>query len=153
MKKGAKLQKKVLPPTLFVICIFSTVILSFIWPIDIIMFPYNLVGVIFLFVGLMISRNGSNKFEKVGTNINTFDEPDILVTDGLFKYSRNPMYLGFVIALFGVSIILGTVSSFIILIIFILITDQWYIKFEERVMMEKFGEKYMNYMKITRRWI
>lgn len=153
MKIKTILQRKLLPPTLFIICAVLSIILSFITPIQIINYPYDLIGTIFLFIGLMISRSGSNQFQKAKTNINTFDEPDKLIKEGLFNYSRNPMYLGFVIALSGISIILGTISAFIILIIFILITDQWYIKFEEKMMIKKFGDKYVAYMKTTRRWI
>jgi protein-S-isoprenylcysteine O-methyltransferase Ste14 len=118
MKLETMLRKKLLPPTLFIICAILSIILNFIIQIYIVKYPYNLIGMILLFIGLIISRTGSNQFQKAETNINTFDEPDKLITSGLFKYSRNPMYLGFVITLLGISIILGTISAFIILIIF-----------------------------------
>ena len=153
MKIKAKLQEYVLPPTFFVICAILAVVLGIIQYINVIIFPYDLFGVLFLFMGLYISRMSSNKFEKVKTNINTFDEPDKLVTDGPFRYSRNPMYLGFATALFGISIILGTLLAFIPFILFIVVTDQWYIKFEEKMMIKKFGEKYLNYIRTTRKWI
>ena len=147
------LQKKLLPPTFFIICIVSAIIFNFIKPITIIIYPYNFIGFIFLFIGLYLSLKGSNQFQKAETNINTFDEPDKIIKDGLFKFTRNPMYLGFGIALLGISIILGNLQSFIILIFFILITDQWYIKFEEKMMINKFGKEYIDYKMKTRRWI
>jgi protein-S-isoprenylcysteine O-methyltransferase Ste14 len=146
------LKKKMLPPTLFVICILIAIFLNFIKPIYIVKYPYNLLGIIFLISGLYLSMKGSNQFQKVNTNINTFEEPDKLITDGLFKYSRNPMYLGFIIGLLGVIIILGNAQSLIILFFFIIISDQWYVKFEEKMMIIKFEQEYKNYMKTTRRW-
>jgi protein-S-isoprenylcysteine O-methyltransferase Ste14 len=147
------LEKKMLPPTLFVICILIAIFLNFLNPIYIVKYPYNLMGIVFFISGLYLSMKGSNQFQKANTNINTFDEPDKLITDGLFKYSRNPMYLGFIIALFGVTIVLGSVQSLIILFFFIIMSDQWYVKFEEKVMIKRFEEEYKNYMKTTRRWI
>lgn len=153
MKFEIILQKKLLPPILFIICFLLAIIFNFITQIHVIGYPYNWIGIIFLFIGLFISKMSSNHFQKAKTNINTFDEPDKLITSGMFKYSRNPMYLGFVMALLGISVILGTVSAIIILIMFILITDQWYIKFEEKMMIKKFGDQYVDYKKTTRRWI
>ena len=68
-----------------------------------------------------------------GTNIKTFDEPGVFVKCGLFKYARNPMYIGFVMALFGIALLYqGSVSSFVIAFLFFIISDQWYVRFEER---------------------
>lgn len=153
MKLEIILQKKLLPPTLFIICSLLAIIFSFIISMHVIDRPYNWIGIIFLIIGLFISKRGSDHFQKAETNINTFDEPDKLITSGMFKYSRNPMYLGFVIALLGISVILGTIPAIVILIMFILITDQWYIKFEEKMMIKKFGDQYVDYKKTTRRWI
>lgn len=147
-------RKVILPPNLFLICIGCMFILWWQWPIlTIISFPYNLIGIIFIVLGLAVSIWGSRKFATVGTNINTFDEPDILVTDGLYKYTRNPMYLGFSVALLGTSLIFGAISTFIILLAFIFITDRWYIQYEERMLSNEFGEEYEKYKKQTRRWL
>lgn len=147
-------MKKLLPPRLFFISIVLMVGLNWLYPVyDLISFPLNLIGILPLVTGLAFSISGSRKFLKVGTNIKTFNEPGKLVKDGLFKYSRNPMYLGFVLALSGISLILETVSSFIILAAFILITDKWYIAYEEKMMTKKFGFDYEEYKSVTRRWI
>ena len=149
-----RLKIKLLPPTLFIICAIFMIVIGLIWPLkNIITSPYNLIGILVLFLGLGISIWGSNKFNQVGTNIQTFDEPDILITDGLFKYSRNPMYLGFLVVLWGIFIILGAVSPIILVLIFFIVTDQWYITFEEEMMVMKFGKKYINYKSVTRKWI
>ena len=57
-------------------------------------------------------RNIQNLLKQHQTEINTFKPPQKLVTTGLFRYSRNPIYLGFSIALFGVAIVLGNVIAF-----------------------------------------
>ncbi|MFZ1105652.1 MAG: isoprenylcysteine carboxylmethyltransferase family protein [Hyphomicrobiaceae bacterium] len=81
------------------------------------------------------------------------DPTYMLVTDGLFRWSRNPMYLGFVLRLLGTAILLGTTTPFIAPALFALIADRWYIAFEERAMGEKFGVDDAAYMGRTRRWL
>jgi protein-S-isoprenylcysteine O-methyltransferase Ste14 len=115
--------------------------------------PLNLLGLVPMLLGIGLAIVGNNKFTVVGTNINTFDEPDKLVTDGLFKYSRNPMYLGFALVLFGVWFLLGSLSPALIVTFAIVVTDQWYIAFEERMLARKFGLAYTRYKSQTRRWI
>jgi protein-S-isoprenylcysteine O-methyltransferase Ste14 len=147
-------MKKLLPPTLFLICIVTMVVLWWLVPIKQLgSFPMNLLGLLPLISGVGLSTRGSEKFRKLGTNIKTFDEPNILVKDGIFQYSRNPMYLGFVIALCGVSVLLGSLSTTFVVIAFWALTDRWYIEFEERAMLRKFGEDYNTYKSQVRRWI
>jgi len=144
---------RILPPKLFIFSVLVMVLLNFTIPfMKIIEYPFNLLGIILLITGLAISQIGSNKFKKAGTTVMTFDEPDKLVMDGLYKYTRNPMYLGFVISLLGLFIILGTLSPLVIVIMFFIITDQWYIKFEESKLIAKFGENYQSYKKKVRKW-
>ena len=90
---------------------------------------------------------------RVKTNLHTFNQPDRLVVTGLFKYSRNPMYLGFAISTFGVALYLGSLSPFLMVVLFIVVADRWYIAFEEKVMINIFGDDYENYKKSVHRWI
>ncbi len=148
-------MKKLLPPVLFVIVVglMAATQLGFEQGFYII-FPLNLFGALMMIIGLGIASWHSNLFQKMGTNIMTFDEPDVLVKNGLFRYSRNPMYLGFVIATFGCAVLLqGGIISFILALVFALITDRWYIRFEEREMTKKFGDDYIDYCKEVRRWV
>jgi protein-S-isoprenylcysteine O-methyltransferase Ste14 len=115
--------------------------------------PWNCAGLAPLAIGVWLLLAGSGRFRRIGTNIKTFNEPGVLVTDGLFRFSRNPMYLGFVLALLGAAMLLGTASPFVMPILFALIADLWYIRFEERALRRKFGEAYEAYARRTRRWI
>jgi protein-S-isoprenylcysteine O-methyltransferase Ste14 len=143
-----------MPPTLFYFCIILMVLLTWLWPARrIIDSPFNILGVVPLCVGVGISIWGSQKFESVGTTIKTFDEPNELVTDGLFQLSRNPMYLGFALALLGIWMIQGALSPLVGVIVFVVVTDRWYIPFEERMLSVSFGPEFERYRSRTRRWI
>ena len=80
-------------------------------------------------------------------------EPEYLVTSVLYRFSRNPMYLGVIILIFGIGIILESIS---IVSWFILLWLGFHIvvvKFEEPHLREKFGQSYVNYCKKTPRWM
>lgn len=104
-------------------------------------------------LGLAVAQWHSLLFKKLRTNINTFKEPDILVTDGLFRISRNPMYLGFLVTLAGTWFVLGSASPLIALAGFWFLTNYWYIPVEEQAMLKKFGDTYIKYKSTVRRWI
>jgi protein-S-isoprenylcysteine O-methyltransferase Ste14 len=111
------------------------------------------IGLSMIAAGLATAQWHALLFRKIGTNINTFRSPDILTTDGLFRFSRNPMYLGFLIVLAGVWAILGSATPFLALTGFGLLTHYWYIPIEERAMLQKFGEEYIDYKSKVRRWL
>ena len=99
---------EILPPFLFLFCCAAMIICSILIPQWVYLpRPWNNLGFIFLFGGLAIVRNIQRLFKQHQTEINTFKQPQKLVTSGLFRYSRNPIYLGFSIALFGVAIYWG----------------------------------------------
>lgn len=111
------------------------------------------VGIPVIVFGLATAQYHARLFKKRNTNINTFKDPDILTTDSFFRFSRNPMYLGFLIALAGVWMVLGSVAPLLALLGFGALTNYWYIPFEERAMLRKFGEEYITYKSKVRRWL
>ncbi|MEZ9997536.1 isoprenylcysteine carboxylmethyltransferase family protein [Vibrio lentus] len=147
-------MKKLLPPILFLIFVISmSLICWWLGSPHHMLYPYNLAGLVVIGVGLLLAMSGKLLFKKRNTNIMTFDEPTLLVTEGVYKYTRNPMYLGFVVSLLGFAILTGAAnSSFLLTAIFVLVTDRWYIKFEEQMMRDKFGQDYEDYCRKVRRW-
>ena len=147
-------MKKIIPPVLFLICIALMVGIRNVALIQkIIPEPYNYIGIALILIGLIITVNVRRQFDKLDTEIHTFKKPRRLVTNGLFKISRNPIYLGFVISLVGVWILLGTILPILGCLLFILITHYWYIPFEEHTMEKIFGSEYINYKLKVRRWL
>lgn len=148
-------MKKLLPPVLFLIFLVAMAGIS--WALGsphTITYPYSLIGALFLASGLGIAMYHSRLFKKEGANIMTFGEPTKLVRSGFYRYSRNPMYLGFVLALAGAALLYqAALSSFLLVAAFWLITDRWYIRFEEAEMLKKFGDEYREYCSQTSRWL
>lgn len=147
-------MKRLLPPLLALICLVVMGGLRICAPgVMLIEAPAAWAGAGPILAGLVLLAAGSGTFRRRGTNIKTFNEPDVLVTDGLFRWTRNPMYLGFVLLLLGAAILLGSATAFGPVLLFWLVTNSWYIPFEERALRRKFGEDYAAYAKVTPRWI
>jgi protein-S-isoprenylcysteine O-methyltransferase Ste14 len=143
-----------LPPRLVLMLLVAMGALHMLLPgPTLLAFPYTLVGAAVAALGLVLALSGARLFARVDTNIRTFNEPGVLVTDGPFRWSRNPIYLGFVVLLLGTAILLGTTTPFIAPALFAIVADRWYIAFEERAMQQKFGADYAAYMERTRRWL
>ena len=104
-------------------------------------------------LGIAVSVAGKRRFQREETNVYTFENPDKLVADGLFGVSRNPMYLGLVLAGFGAALASGTAAALILAAAFALTVRYWYIAYEETVMRRRFGTDYDAYCRRVRRWI
>lgn len=149
-----KIKFHLLPPQLFLFCSASMFIMRISYPGYIwLSLPYTLIGLPVMGLGLALSIVGARTFRQKETNIDTFKRPDKLIVEGLYKYSRNPMYLGFLVSLAGVYILLGASSPILLLLAFLVITNRYYIKFEEKAMTDTFGDDYLKYKASTRRWI
>lgn len=110
-------------------------------------------GGFFLVVGLIAGFAGFSAFRKVGTSVRPGDEPAHLVTNGPFRISRNPMYLGIELVLVGAFFL--TQSPFFLIppVAFFLLMNFLQIPFEEKLMTEHFGQSYTEYQRRVRRWL
>jgi protein-S-isoprenylcysteine O-methyltransferase Ste14 len=76
-----------------------------------------------------------------------------LVTSGIYRHTRNPMYLGMLFILVGWALYLANILTFLVLPAFILYMNQFQIKPEERALTARFGREYLEYMSQVHRWI
>lgn len=128
--------------------------LHFLFPLaEVIASPYNYLGVMLLIVGLVFNVWSSNFFNKVKTTVKPFEEASYLVTEGLFKYSRHPMYLGMLLALVGLFLLLGSITPLFVIPIFVWAITKRFLLIEERALEERFGEEYIKYKDRVRRWL
>ena len=76
-----------------------------------------------------------------------------LVTTGIFRWTRNPMYLGLTVALVGWAAFLSAAWPLLGPVLFVLYVNRFQIQPEERVLTELFGAEYSNYARRVRRWL
>ena len=152
--RGVEMKKRFDPADYFLVFILINILLHYTIPIKQIIFaPYIYLGIIFFILGWIPNIYGGILFKRIGTSIPTYQMPKKLVTTGFFKFSRNPTYLGMIIALFGEAIFLGSLVTFILPILFFVLINKLNISVEEKNLEKKFGKKYLDYKKKVRRWI
>jgi protein-S-isoprenylcysteine O-methyltransferase Ste14 len=106
-------------------------------------------------LGVAVAVAGVIAFRDKRTTVNplTPDASSSVVTDGLYRYSRNPMYLGFLLALTGWAVHLQNAGAVLLLPAFVAYMTRYQIKPEERALLAKFGPEFARYMSRVRRWI
>lgn len=150
----SNIRHRLLPPSLFLLCLVAAVMLHVLAPGRVIApTPFNLVGISIVAGGAWILLTAHRHFLRLQTNVHTFKAPNVLVTDGPFRFTRNPMYLGFLVILIGMGVCLGTLTPLLPVAVFFLLADRWYIPFEEAACLETFGADYERYRTRVRRWI
>ncbi|MBM4125870.1 MAG: isoprenylcysteine carboxylmethyltransferase family protein [Nitrospira sp.] len=106
-------------------------------------------------IGFAIIGWAMLSFLEAQTTVNPMNpsSASVLVTSGVYRHTRNPMYLGIFLILVGWALFLANVLSFLVLPAFILYMNQFQIKPEERALKARFGREYLEYMAQAPRWI
>lgn len=146
--------KKTLPPTYLLLAVMLMVGMHVLLPSVILLpLPWKAVGAFLMASGIAINLMGNNTFKHHQTTIKPFQTSSALVTTGIFRYSRNPMYLGMVALLVGLGLLLGSGPPFVVVPIFVLLITQRFIHVEEQMLADTFDATYHAYCKRVRRWI
>jgi protein-S-isoprenylcysteine O-methyltransferase Ste14 len=128
--------------------------LHFLFPVKkVIVFPSNLLGAIPLAIGIVLNLIADRALKEHKTTVKPFEKSTVLVTDGAFRVSRHPMYLGFVLILTGIAIFMGTLTPYLAIVAFVVLMDIVFIRTEETMLEETFGKAWLNYKRKVRRWI
>jgi len=106
-------------------------------------------------LGAAVAIAGVVAFRNKRTTVNplTPSASSVVVSGGVYRVSRNPMYLGFVLALAGWAVYLSNAGAALLLPAFVAYMTQYQIKPEERALLEKFGGEFAQYMSRVRRWL
>jgi protein-S-isoprenylcysteine O-methyltransferase Ste14 len=110
-------------------------------------------GVLFV-LGFSLLVTGARLFLKTGTSLSptTPTEASSLVVTGIYRYTRNPMYLGGLFMLSGWALFLAKLSASFFLLFFVVYLTRFQIIPEERVLRARFGAEFDDYIKRVRRW-
>lgn len=135
-------------------------LLALSWPLSLVLqteFPHqniiHILGYALLISGTILLLGAAGLFKKIGTTVDPTKAPDQLVTTGIYKLSRNPMYLGMLLILIGAQFALSSPVGTILPISFFLIMNKIVIPREEQMVANAFGGEYHEYRMRTRRWI
>ena len=110
-------------------------------------------GGVFIIIGLLLLVLAGGLFKKAGTDLVPFRNVSALVTSGIYRYTRNPMYLGMLSVLLGCVITVGSALALCIPVLFLIIIEVRFIRPEEAMLRELFPADYPSYCDRVRRWI
>lgn len=143
-----------LPPFYFKWLLVIALALHFFLPLGrLIPFPFSLIGLFLIGMAIYIVVAADRAFTAAKTTIKPYETPSALLIQGVYRWTRNPMYLGMVLSLGGLSIALGTASPFITAVLMFLLLDRKFIPHEEQILLEQFGAQFLDYKQRVRRWI
>jgi protein-S-isoprenylcysteine O-methyltransferase Ste14 len=109
----------------------------------------------FVVLGVAVAVAGVLAFRTARTTVNPLrpEATSALVTAGIYRISRNPMYLGMLLALVGWAVHLQHALAFLPVPLFVLYMNRFQIGPEERVLSGRFGAQFSAYMQSVRRWL
>jgi protein-S-isoprenylcysteine O-methyltransferase Ste14 len=150
------LELRIPPLALLAACAIGMTVAAYALPaarVDVPAKPF--LAIAFASAGVMVAVAGVVAFRRSKTTVNplTPDQSSSLVTTGIYHFSRNPMYLGFLLILAGWSVWLANWAAALFLPAFVVYMNKFQIEPEERVLKEKFGPQFAGYAKGVRRWL
>ena len=108
-------------------------------------------GIILVGLALLVMAGGL--FKQADTDLVPFKNVTALVTGGIYRYTRNPMYLGMALILLGTAITVGAVYTLLVPPLFMAIIEYRFIRPEEDMLRELFPEEFPDYCRRVRRWL
>lgn len=118
--------------------------------------PFSkLIAYVIFVIGGLVGLSGIIEFRRHKTTVDPTkpEKASNMVTTGIYRFTRNPMYLGMAIWLLGASIYKGNPLALFSIVIFISYLTEYQIKPEEKALKKRFGKAYISYLEIVRRWI
>jgi protein-S-isoprenylcysteine O-methyltransferase Ste14 len=148
------METKIPPPIVTLIFGFATYLSRKIFPEIEIQYS-SFFGIFLLLLGFFILISAVKLFRNDKTTVNPLspEQATKLVSNGIFKLSRNPMYLGMAVILASVAVFFKIIGGIISMALFCLYITKFQIIPEEKAMKELFAQDFEQYMQATRRWI
>lgn len=140
------------PPLLYLLVLVLGITVSNSFPIVQPLAGQMPVGTLLVFAGTLIVVLAARQLNKHNTTINPSGATTAIVDGGIFRLSRNPMYLSFTLMYIGISMLLTAWFNGVLLIPLLLLVQEGIIKREERYLLRKFGDRYAAYRASVRRW-
>lgn len=148
------IKTKIPPPLVALVFIFLIISTKNSFPKVEIIWGF-IIGSISIIFGLIVILSAIILFKKNKTTISPLNPSNAtkLIVHGLYNFSRNPMYLGLLLVLSGISIIQNPIGGLLFVSSFILYLNHFQIIPEENAMLDLFKDDFLKYKENVRRWI
>jgi len=148
------INRNIHPPVIMLVHLLAAFLLNWLLPLPFV-FPRFLewVGYVLVLTGLGFAFSAVSQFGKMHTTLDPHGSVSAIVTSGPYRFSRNPIYLGFVCTLIGLPLALGNYWGVVLSPSLMLLMYRLVIKHEEAYLEEKFKDVYTSYKSRVRRWL
>lgn len=140
------------PPALFLLFLMGGIVLDWLIPMNW-GHGWGGLGLVIFGAAIGIILWCRKLFENAQTNISPLEPSNALVTEGPFSYSRNPIYVCFIAGYIGLAMMADAPVMLLLAGGLWYMLDKYIIEPEEEYLTEKFGEQYLDYTTLTRRWL
>ena len=152
MNEGPNVKGNPLRVSVYLL-VFSYIVGEFILPKYLLVYPINLMGIIGLMISLFFFFSGFNIFKSYKENPVPTSTSNRLIKTGIFAYTRNPIYISFVLFHFSMFLVFENVMYFLTSIGLAVWIHNYVIKPEEDYLLEIFSDEYNRYKEAVSRWI
>ncbi len=150
------MELKVIPVLQIFIAILLMVALAKLVPESSYFWPFSLsLSVVLFILAAIIGLLAVYSFRQEKTTVNPIrlEKSSSIVSSGIYRFSRNPMYVALLLIIIAVAVYLQNITSFFIIPIFIIYITRYQIMPEERMLMLLFGEEFKEYCQKVKRWL
>ena len=142
------------PPVIYLAALAIGFVLNYLWPISPLSDSsrYIIGSVVILASGLIVPLV-LRRFRRAGTTFDVRKPASALITEGPYRFSRNPSYVSLTLLFLGIGILLNYGWILILVAPVFLVMNLWVVRREERHLEAKFGEEFLRYKAAVRRWI
>lgn len=149
------MELKIPPVAVFLLCALLMFLLH---SLNILIFTFKgavFTAVVFGVLGAVVVALALRLFRKADTTVDPMHpgKSSSLISSGIYRYTRNPMYLAMFLILVGVFFYFGSWLNIAVLLFFIRFMTQYQIKPEEKMLSKIYGDTYVEYCKNVRRWL
>lgn len=147
-------QVRIPPPLMALSCVLVGVALQWVYPIPILPEPLRwIIGGFLICTGIGTILYCAWKFKKTGTNIEPWKKTSKLIISGIYRFTRNPIYLSFLVIGTGIGFAANSAWILLMMLPLVLLLTRFVIAKEERYLEASFGEEYLSYKRKVRRWL
>ena len=150
---GGPLPGLLRPPIIFLAAILLGVALNYAWPLPFVPSPLRLLGALLVLCAVLLFGLSLREFRAAGTSVRGSQRSTTIVRTGPYRFSRNPIYVSFVLLLMGLAVGLDNLWLVLTLIPAIAFIAVVVIPREERFLEQNFPEQYSSYKAAVRRWL
>ena len=142
-----------LPPIIFLCAILLGIALNWVWPLKFLPRNVGLLGLLVTVCAVVLFLLSYWKFRVAGTSVRGSTSSTTIVRTGPYRFSRNPIYLAFILPVLGLSVWLNTLWLLVTLVPSVGIIAMVVIPREERFLERNFNDQYSSYKAQVRRWL